>query len=206
MFERFTEQARQAVVLAQEEARELRHGDIGVEHLLLGVARVAPPLLGETAQDLRETVRRRRGPEVERPPAMLPFTRQAHAALTLADEEVVYQGHARGGPGHLVLGLLNAAPDAVAPLVPDLEQLRARAMEMAAQTAQSAAPQDVESALRAGHPVPVILGDGLPIGDVGTTRTDARVVLAVLAANGRVGRLLREHGIGEAAVGALIEP
>jgi ATP-dependent Clp protease ATP-binding subunit ClpA len=39
MFERFTDEARQAVVLAQEEAAALRHGWIGTEHLLLGVLR-----------------------------------------------------------------------------------------------------------------------------------------------------------------------
>ena len=39
MFERFTEQARQVIVLAQEEARGLRHGYIGTEHLLLGLCR-----------------------------------------------------------------------------------------------------------------------------------------------------------------------
>jgi ATP-dependent Clp protease ATP-binding subunit ClpA len=39
MFERFTDEARQAVVLAQEEAAELHHGWIGTEHLLLGVLR-----------------------------------------------------------------------------------------------------------------------------------------------------------------------
>jgi ATP-dependent Clp protease ATP-binding subunit ClpA len=37
MFERFTEGARDAVVLAQEEAHLLRHNYIGTEHLLLGV-------------------------------------------------------------------------------------------------------------------------------------------------------------------------
>jgi ATP-dependent Clp protease ATP-binding subunit ClpA len=37
MFERFTEQARESVVLAQEESRRLRHGYIGTEHLLLGL-------------------------------------------------------------------------------------------------------------------------------------------------------------------------
>ena len=37
MFERFTERARQVVVLAQEEARALRHNYIGTEHLLLGL-------------------------------------------------------------------------------------------------------------------------------------------------------------------------
>ena len=37
MFERFTRDARQAVTLAQEEARQLHHGYIGTEHLLLGL-------------------------------------------------------------------------------------------------------------------------------------------------------------------------
>ncbi len=41
MFQRLTHSARQVVVLAQAEARSLRHNHIGTEHLLLG-------LLGET--------------------------------------------------------------------------------------------------------------------------------------------------------------
>jgi ATP-dependent Clp protease ATP-binding subunit ClpC len=39
VFERFTERARQVVVLAQEEARTLKHNYIGTEHLLLGLTR-----------------------------------------------------------------------------------------------------------------------------------------------------------------------
>jgi ATP-dependent Clp protease ATP-binding subunit ClpA len=39
MFERFTDDARGAVALAQEEAVALHHGWIGTEHLLLGVLR-----------------------------------------------------------------------------------------------------------------------------------------------------------------------
>jgi len=39
MFERFTEPARRAVVDAEEEARDLRHGYIGTEHILLGLLR-----------------------------------------------------------------------------------------------------------------------------------------------------------------------
>jgi ATP-dependent Clp protease ATP-binding subunit ClpA len=37
MFERFTQDARQTVVLAQDEARQLHHGWIGTEHLLLAL-------------------------------------------------------------------------------------------------------------------------------------------------------------------------
>ncbi|MBC3190766.1 Clp protease [Pseudonocardia sp. C8] len=39
MFERFTDPARRAVVIAQEEARERRSARIGPEHLLLGILR-----------------------------------------------------------------------------------------------------------------------------------------------------------------------
>jgi ATP-dependent Clp protease ATP-binding subunit ClpA len=39
MFERFTQPAREVVVHAQVEARTLRHGYIGTEHILLGVLR-----------------------------------------------------------------------------------------------------------------------------------------------------------------------
>src|ERR671925_947939 len=39
MFERFTERARQVVVLAQEEALSLNHNYIGTEHILLGLVR-----------------------------------------------------------------------------------------------------------------------------------------------------------------------
>jgi ATP-dependent Clp protease ATP-binding subunit ClpA len=38
MFERFTTEARQTVVLAQDQARRLRHAHIGTEHLLLALA------------------------------------------------------------------------------------------------------------------------------------------------------------------------
>src|SRR5574339_726432 len=39
LFVRFTERARQVVVLAQEEARQLKHNYIGTEHILLGLVR-----------------------------------------------------------------------------------------------------------------------------------------------------------------------
>ena len=38
MFERFTAEARQVVMQAQEEAREIPHGCVGTEHLLMALA------------------------------------------------------------------------------------------------------------------------------------------------------------------------
>ena len=64
MFEKFTRQARQLVVGAQEEARELGHGWIGTEHLLLAALRQpgdpgAATLvrLGVTAEECRTAVK-----------------------------------------------------------------------------------------------------------------------------------------------------
>ncbi len=69
MFERFTEPARQSVVLAQDEARFLRQGYLGTEHLLLGllgidagVASRALDLLGIRVDDVRSDIRRVVGP------------------------------------------------------------------------------------------------------------------------------------------------
>jgi ATP-dependent Clp protease ATP-binding subunit ClpA len=52
MFERFTTQARDAVISAQREARELGHRHIGTEHLLLALL---DPRSGAAAAVLRET-------------------------------------------------------------------------------------------------------------------------------------------------------
>ena len=68
MFERFTERARQVVVLAQDEARALGHGYIGTEHVLLGLVRegegVAAQILwafGADAETVHATVIRALG-------------------------------------------------------------------------------------------------------------------------------------------------
>ncbi|MFO7398434.1 Clp protease N-terminal domain-containing protein [Thermobispora bispora] len=47
MFERFTKEARQVVISAQEEAKRLRHDHIGTEHLLLGLLRQTGTLSAE---------------------------------------------------------------------------------------------------------------------------------------------------------------
>jgi hypothetical protein len=57
LFDRFSAQARQVVVLAAEEARSLGHDHIGTEHILLGLIRegdgVAAAALGALGITLR---------------------------------------------------------------------------------------------------------------------------------------------------------
>ena len=59
MFERFTERARQVVVLAQEEARTLKHNYIGTEHILLGLLREEEGLAARVLESPRHHRRAR---------------------------------------------------------------------------------------------------------------------------------------------------
>jgi ATP-dependent Clp protease ATP-binding subunit ClpC len=113
MFERFTDQARQVVVLAQEEARLMRHGHIGTEHLLVALAarwrrrrhadarraRVDP---GEDPRGVSSRHRRRQH-RARRPAPVHPA---AHDALEATLRESLELGHDRVEPAHLLLGVL----------------------------------------------------------------------------------------------------
>src|SRR3712207_8927307 len=59
VFERFTERARQVVVLAQDEARALKHNYIGTEHILLGLLREEEGLAARVLESLDITVEER---------------------------------------------------------------------------------------------------------------------------------------------------
>jgi ATP-dependent Clp protease ATP-binding subunit ClpC len=114
VFERFTPGARHVVVLAQEEARELRHGYIGTEHLLLGLLREdgrAATTLGSHGVALdptREWIRERIGVGDEEPPAgQLPLTPRLKKILEMSLEEAESLGHHAIGTQHLLIALLH---------------------------------------------------------------------------------------------------
>jgi Clp amino terminal domain, pathogenicity island component len=113
MFERFTDQARRVVVLAQEEARLLSHNYIGPEHLLLGligegegIASRALASLGITGEAARAQVETLTGRGQQPLPSRLPFTPQAKQVLQLALREALRLGHSYLGTEHILLGLL----------------------------------------------------------------------------------------------------
>lgn len=112
-FGRYTPRARQAVVLAQEAAREHHHNYIGTEHVLLGVigereglAVKAIEACGVTAESLREAVVARLGEPSEELPALIPFIAKAKKALELTLREALRFGHNYVGTEHLLLGLI----------------------------------------------------------------------------------------------------
>ncbi len=115
MFERFTDRARQVVVLAQDEARALGHAYIGTEHLLLGLLREEEGLaaqalhqLGVSLEAAREQVLAIVGPGEEGAGAtgQIPFTPRGKRALELALREALALGHNHIGTEHVLLGLL----------------------------------------------------------------------------------------------------
>ena len=112
MFARFTEPARQVVVLAQDEARALKHNYIGTEHLLLGLLRdedgIAARVLAElgvTVDAVRAQIRSIVGQGDGEPAGQIPFTPRAKKVLELALREAMGMGHRYIGTEHLLLGI-----------------------------------------------------------------------------------------------------
>lgn len=111
-FERFTERARQVVVLAQDEARALGHNFIGTEHLLLGLVREQEGLAARTLEELgitlgavREEVQRITGVGDEAATGQIPFTPRAKQTLERALREAISMRHNYIGTEHILLGL-----------------------------------------------------------------------------------------------------
>jgi ATP-dependent Clp protease ATP-binding subunit ClpA len=113
VFERFTDRARRVIVLAQEEARLLKHDYIGTEHLLLGliregegVAGKALEVLGIRLEALRSQVEEVIGQGQRAPSGHVPFTPRAKKVLELSLREALELGHDYIGTEHLLLGLV----------------------------------------------------------------------------------------------------
>jgi ATP-dependent Clp protease ATP-binding subunit ClpA len=112
MFERFTDQARRVVVLAQEEARLLGHGYIGTEHILLGLLAEGEGLAAQALAALeismdaaRELVAEMIGEGTGQPAGHIPFTPRTKKVLELSLREAQRLGDSYIGTEHILLGL-----------------------------------------------------------------------------------------------------
>ncbi len=155
MFERFTERARQVVVLAQDEARALKHNYIGTEHILLGLLREEEGLaarvldqLDITVEDVRANVARIVGQGEEVTTGQIPFTPRAKKVLELALREALSLGHNYIGTEHILLGLVRENEGVAARILldfdADAEKIRNEIIRMLSgpgrRTGQSSAP------------------------------------------------------------------
>ncbi len=126
MFERFTNDARRVVVLAQEEARKLRHNYIGTEHLLLGLlaetnglAAQALASFGMSLAGTREEVIAIIGPGKDAPSGHIPFTPRAKKTLELALREALQLHHGHIGTEHILLGVIREGHGVAARIMRD---------------------------------------------------------------------------------------
>jgi ATP-dependent Clp protease ATP-binding subunit ClpC len=129
VFERFTERAKQVVVLAQDEARALKHNYIGTEHILLGLLREEEGLaarvlesLDITVEEVRAQVARIIGPGDEPiVSGQIPFTPRAKKVLELSLREALSLKHNYIGTEHILLGLVRENEGVAARILLDFD-------------------------------------------------------------------------------------
>ena len=100
VFTRFSDEARQAIVAARQEARALRHDHVGTDHLLLGV------LDPHSAREVRAGMT----PGDTDVEGQIPFTPEAKRALELALRAALADGAPLIEPHHLLAAITGAVP------------------------------------------------------------------------------------------------
>jgi len=143
MFERFTDRARQVVVLAQQEARALDHNWIGTEHLLLGLlhegsglAAKALTAMGIGLDATREAVEDiiPRGTEPLPESGHIPFTPRAKKVLELSLREAQQLRSDHIGTEHMLLALIREGDGVAAQVLlssgVDLNRARAQVITL----------------------------------------------------------------------------
>jgi len=112
VFTRFTNEAREAVVTAQQEARALGHDHVGTEHLRLGVL-----AQGNAAQ--AKKLRAQMTPGTADVTGQIPFTPEAKRALELALRAALAESASLIEPRHLLAGIDGKDVPRRAPLTAD---------------------------------------------------------------------------------------
>jgi ATP-dependent Clp protease ATP-binding subunit ClpA len=220
VFERFTEQARQVVVLAQEEARELGHNYIGTEHLLLGLFREDGGIsarvlvsLGVTLEGARAQVVEMVGGGEDVVHGQIPFTPRAKRVLELSLREALSLGHNHIGPEHILLGLTRETEGVAMRILlargADADKIR----EEVSRSAPGPSPQPAVAIpmqvsgfdpwIRVG-PAPglrkLLMIAAARALDEGRSEIDSSDVLLALTRDERTGPLLARLGVDEAAI------
>ena len=175
MFERFTNRARQVMVLAQEEARMLNHNYIGTEHLLLGLVHEGEGVAAQALESLevslpavRQQVEQIIGQGQQALTGRIPFTPRAKKVLELSRREALAMGHNYVGTEHILLGLLREGDGVAAQVLvrmgADLNRVRQQVIRILPGRQDNDEPKGGRAARRAGKaarrehgPLPEIL-------------------------------------------------
>jgi ATP-dependent Clp protease ATP-binding subunit ClpC len=140
-FDRFTERGRQALLMAQEEARRLRHTFVGTEHVLLGILRMPEGVaiqvleaLGVAPGELRAALEAQTAAPGDRELlGEVGLTQRVKKSLDLAVVEAQRMGHHYIGTEHLLLGMIaereGIAAGVLAAMGVTLDQARLRTLD-----------------------------------------------------------------------------
>jgi ATP-dependent Clp protease ATP-binding subunit ClpC len=213
VFERFTDQSRRVVVLAQEEARLLDHHDIGTEHLLLGLisegeglAAQALTALGVTLEAARTKVEQTVREDREAPGMYVPFTPAAKNVLELALREALKLGNNDIGPEHILLGLVRESGGPAAGILVDLgahpRRVREKVLQLLSGHPSTTAVPSATSALldQYGENLTRRARDGGLDPVVGRDREIDRIMVVLSCRTKNNPVLVGEPGVGKTAV------
>ena len=148
MFERFTNQARSAVVLAQEAAATRNDSFIGTEHILLGLIHEGEGAAGEALRSLGiglEAVRLRveeaMGQAGQVPSENARFSPGARRVFEFAEQEALRLDSGNVSTGHILLGILrhgeSVAAQVLTELGADLDQARQQLLRRSRESSSS---------------------------------------------------------------------
>jgi ATP-dependent Clp protease ATP-binding subunit ClpC len=227
LFERFTERARQVVVLAHEEANGFKHDHIGTEHILLGLVRdregIAAGALGSfdiTVERVRGEIVRIVGIGQEVVAGQMPLTPHSKRVLELALREALNLGHNYIGTEHILLGLVALKDGVAARILVDIGVTPAQIRSEVIRTLSAAGgPRRPPGAPRRpyGQQEPSGFDDWLRVGpgagargllivaarralDDGRSEIEARDVLLALTRDETIAPVLADLGVDEAGV------
>jgi ATP-dependent Clp protease ATP-binding subunit ClpA len=164
MFERFTDQARRVLALAQEEARMRNCSRVGTEHLLLGLiherdglAAVALESLGIGAEAVQQQIEEITGQHPEPSGGYAQYTMRAKKALDLSRREALQLGHNHIGTEHILLSLIREgegpAAQVLLELGADLSRVRQQVLLLLGDGEEDDEPEEAPApAARPGLP------------------------------------------------------
>jgi ATP-dependent Clp protease ATP-binding subunit ClpA len=218
--ERFSDAAKTALVLAQEEAERAHHSYIGTEHLLLGVVRegkgraaVVLRSLGVEIKAVRSAMEEILGRNERITIRQIVPTARVKKVIELSFEEARSAGHEEVGTEHLLLGLLiegegvaahilqhlgaglDTVRDRLSRGVPSGEPVRtARAVPDARDEAGARA---IDEIVRRAFALPRQRGEVLG--------TEHLLLALAEQASGRASEILERHGLTRSAIEGILD-
>jgi ATP-dependent Clp protease ATP-binding subunit ClpC len=229
LFERFTEHARQVVVLAQEESRAMKHDRIGTEHILLGLLREHDGIAAHVLESHDVTLERTRGEVVrivgvgqKSPTGQIPFTPRGKQALELALRESLNLGDSYIDPAHILLALTTLGDATAIRILGDFHvdpnRLRAEVLQSIARAREPTQPATPSEPPAGGNGFEewIRVGPGAGLRrllmvaaaralDEGREDIQPRDVLLALTRDEHAGPVLADLGVDDAAILKAIE-